>query len=198
MLHLVQSMAYMGITPWHQLGNQLPAKQPIKVWAQEVEMGWSICEAPVYYMTEQNDSLNSLQLFNEQKSYIVATVKLHCPLSASTIKSSSLKLSQSFIVISRKYRVSNLKQLVFSRMARSSGLQLVLVKKPSLKVKILSTAICYLLPHAMDHQLLPQHQPRSASCATTLFCRINCKNVYFKRADVSAACVTSWIYYASA
>ena len=33
MSHLVQTMAYAGETPWHQLGNELPARQPIDVWA---------------------------------------------------------------------------------------------------------------------------------------------------------------------
>nr|WP_315229331.1 hypothetical protein [uncultured Albidiferax sp.] len=34
MAHLIHSMAYTGETPWHQLGNALPAKQPIEVWAK--------------------------------------------------------------------------------------------------------------------------------------------------------------------
>ena len=67
MSHLVQSMAYTGKKPWHQLGNQLPPKQSIEVWAQKAGMDWSICETPVHYMTEQTGSLHSLQLFNEQK-----------------------------------------------------------------------------------------------------------------------------------
>ncbi len=67
MSHLVQSMAYVGTTPWHQLGNQLPAKQPIEVWAQKAGMDWSICETPVRYMTEQIGSLGTLMSFKEQK-----------------------------------------------------------------------------------------------------------------------------------
>ena len=65
MSHLVQKMAYTGATPWHQLGNQLPAKQPIEVWAEKAGMDWSICEAPVRYMTEQIGSLGSLRSFDE-------------------------------------------------------------------------------------------------------------------------------------
>lgn len=60
-------MAYTGETPWHQLGNQLPAKQPIEVWAEKAGMNWQICETPVRYMTEQAGSLGSIMSFAEQK-----------------------------------------------------------------------------------------------------------------------------------
>ena len=68
MSHLVQTMAYVGQTPWHQLGNQLPAKQSIDVWAQQAGMDWTICETPVRYMTEQAGSLGSIMSFDEQKA----------------------------------------------------------------------------------------------------------------------------------
>jgi hypothetical protein len=67
MAHLVQSMAYVGETPWHELGNQLPAKQPIEVWAREAGMDWTIRETPVRYMTEQAGALGSIMSFDEQK-----------------------------------------------------------------------------------------------------------------------------------
>jgi len=67
MAHLVQSMAYAGEVPWHQLGNQLPAKQPLEVWAEKAGMDWTICEAPVRYMTEQAGALGSIMSFEEQK-----------------------------------------------------------------------------------------------------------------------------------
>lgn len=67
MAHLVQTMAYTGETPWHQLGNQLPAKQPIEVWAAKAGMDWNICETPVRYMTEQVGSLGSIMSFDDQK-----------------------------------------------------------------------------------------------------------------------------------
>ena len=67
MAHLVEKMAYVGDTPWHQLGNQLPAKQPIEVWAREAGMDWTICDTPVRYMTEQVGSLGSIMSFDEQK-----------------------------------------------------------------------------------------------------------------------------------
>lgn len=67
MAHLIQQMAYVGEAPWHQLGNQLPPKQPIEVWAERAGMNWEICETPVRYMTEQVGSLGSIMTFAEQK-----------------------------------------------------------------------------------------------------------------------------------
>lgn len=51
MAHLVESMAYVGATPWHGLGNELEEHQPLEVWAQQAGMNWQIEEAPVHFMT---------------------------------------------------------------------------------------------------------------------------------------------------
>jgi phage/plasmid-like protein (TIGR03299 family) len=51
MAHLLEKMAYVGDVPWHGLGNQLSAKQPIEVWAQQAGMDWNIRESPVSFMT---------------------------------------------------------------------------------------------------------------------------------------------------
>jgi phage/plasmid-like protein (TIGR03299 family) len=67
MAHLVKNMAYVGDAPWHQLGNQLPPKQPIEVWARQAGMDWSICDAPVLYMAEQAGTLGAIKSFAEQK-----------------------------------------------------------------------------------------------------------------------------------
>jgi phage/plasmid-like protein (TIGR03299 family) len=50
MAHLLQSMAYVGETPWHNLGQRLEPKQPIEVWAREAGMDWTIRSSPVRYM----------------------------------------------------------------------------------------------------------------------------------------------------
>jgi phage/plasmid-like protein (TIGR03299 family) len=67
MAHLVQQMAYVGQTPWHELGNKLPPRQSIDTWAREAGMDWTICETPVRYMTEQAGALGSIMTFDEQK-----------------------------------------------------------------------------------------------------------------------------------
>ena len=67
MAHLVNTMAYTGTTPWHELGNQLPAKQPIEIWTQKAGMDWKILQTPVRYMTEQAGALGSIMSFDDQK-----------------------------------------------------------------------------------------------------------------------------------
>lgn len=52
MAHLVQTMAYVGATPWHGLGNQLTERQPIEVWQREAGMDWEIKSSRVHYLTD--------------------------------------------------------------------------------------------------------------------------------------------------
>ena len=56
MAHLIETMAYAGQTPWHELGNPLPAKQSIDVWAQAAGMDWRIQETPVRYLASDGNS----------------------------------------------------------------------------------------------------------------------------------------------
>jgi phage/plasmid-like protein (TIGR03299 family) len=67
MAHLINTMAYTGDTPWHQLGNLLPAKQSIEVWAEKAGMDWTICESPVRYLADQQGALGSIMSFKDQK-----------------------------------------------------------------------------------------------------------------------------------
>lgn len=67
MSHLVSNMAYVGDKPWHALGNNLPANQPIDVWIKKSGMDWEIRESPVRFMTEQSGRLGSIHSFDEQK-----------------------------------------------------------------------------------------------------------------------------------
>ena len=67
MSHLVERMAYVGETPWHSLGTQLPARQPIEVWAKCAGMNWSILEAPVQYRPFAGEGEAPLQTVEEQK-----------------------------------------------------------------------------------------------------------------------------------
>ena len=67
MAHLVETMAYVGDTPWHGLGNQLPHQQPIEVWAQAAGMDWQIQESPVHYAIENPLNASMFGTFEEQK-----------------------------------------------------------------------------------------------------------------------------------
>lgn len=49
MAHEVQTMAYVGETPWHGLGNKLSPNQPIEVWAEQAGMDWTIESSDVSY-----------------------------------------------------------------------------------------------------------------------------------------------------
>lgn len=59
MAHLIDTMAYTGQTPWHQLGNALPKKQSIDVWAQAAGMQWQILETPVRYLAADSSEASS-------------------------------------------------------------------------------------------------------------------------------------------
>lgn len=46
------SMAYVGATPWHGLGQLLTPDSPIEVWAEQAGMNFSINKAPVRFKPE--------------------------------------------------------------------------------------------------------------------------------------------------
>ena len=84
MAHLIEQMAYVGQTPWHDLGNALPPNQPIEVWAREAGMDWTICSSPVRYQTDEAGSSDSILSFEEQR--VCPTPRLawpSCPAYAS-------------------------------------------------------------------------------------------------------------------
>ncbi|MDC7715978.1 DUF932 domain-containing protein [Vogesella sp. DC21W] len=54
MSHLVETMAYVGATPWHGLGNQLTEQQPIDVWLHEAGMNWTIDQSDVLFNVSQD------------------------------------------------------------------------------------------------------------------------------------------------
>lgn len=58
MAHEVQSMAYVGDTPWHGLGHRLSPKQPISVWQRQAGMDWSIRETDVLFSISGNEGLH--------------------------------------------------------------------------------------------------------------------------------------------
>ncbi|USU16094.1 DUF932 domain-containing protein [Paraburkholderia fungorum] len=70
-MHLINSMAYVGATPWHGLGNQLSPKQPIEVWARQAGMDWTIESADVRFVagstTGSSNNIGSIHAFPEQR-----------------------------------------------------------------------------------------------------------------------------------
>ncbi len=65
-MHLVETMAYTGERPWHDLGNQLAPQQPIEVWKKQAGMDWEIEESEVRYITGSNN-VGVINAFPEQK-----------------------------------------------------------------------------------------------------------------------------------
>ncbi len=61
MAHQIEQMAYVGATPWHGLGNNLPQKQPIEVWQREAGMDWQIKDSPVRFMADSIGTLGSIE-----------------------------------------------------------------------------------------------------------------------------------------
>ena len=67
MAHLVETMAFTGLTPWHGLGSQLPEKQPLEIWAQAAGMDWQIKESPVHFSIDNVHNASMFGSFDEQK-----------------------------------------------------------------------------------------------------------------------------------
>lgn len=67
MTHEVEQMAYVGDTPWHGLGNELQAGQPLEVWARQAGMDWDILESPVHYSTGDSSGLDPMLSFPQHK-----------------------------------------------------------------------------------------------------------------------------------
>ncbi len=67
MAHLVESMAYVGDTPWHGLGQELSPKQPLEVWAREAGMDWRIESSSVSYMATNDKGQNLIMPFDSNK-----------------------------------------------------------------------------------------------------------------------------------
>ena len=67
MAHLIESMAYVGDTPWHGLGSELSPKQPIEVWAREAGMDWRIESSDVSYMATNDKGQNLIMPFDSNE-----------------------------------------------------------------------------------------------------------------------------------
>ncbi|MFW1706167.1 DUF932 domain-containing protein [Acinetobacter baumannii] len=79
MAHQIETMAFVGQTPWHGLGNQLPPNQPIEIWAQQAGMDWRIESSNVSYMAKNDRGQNILMPYEEQR--VLYRSDTHAPLS---------------------------------------------------------------------------------------------------------------------
>lgn len=79
MAHQIETMAYVGATPWHGLGNQLTQQQPIEVWAQQAGMDWRIESSNVSYMALNERGQNIIMPYDEQR--VLYRSDTHAPLS---------------------------------------------------------------------------------------------------------------------
>ncbi|NUF37576.1 DUF932 domain-containing protein [Acinetobacter lactucae] len=79
MAHQIETMAFIGQTPWHGLGNQLTRNQPIEVWAQQAGMNWRIESSNVSYMAKNERGQNILMPYEEQR--VLYRSDTHAPLS---------------------------------------------------------------------------------------------------------------------
>lgn len=67
MAHLVESMAYVGQTPWHGLGNVLTPNRPIEDWIIQAGLNWQIEDSPVRYLVGGHERLGEIKAFPDQK-----------------------------------------------------------------------------------------------------------------------------------
>jgi len=65
-MHLIETVAYAGATPWHGLGMKLPPHQPIEVWKKNAGMDWQIEQSEVRYISG-NGNIGVIEAFPEQK-----------------------------------------------------------------------------------------------------------------------------------
>ena len=69
-LATASDMAYVGETPWHGLGNQLPKNQSIEVWQKAASMDFEIKQADVLFNAANGDG-NLLNLRSNSDSTVL-------------------------------------------------------------------------------------------------------------------------------
>ncbi|WPP87219.1 DUF932 domain-containing protein [Acinetobacter pittii] len=79
MAHQIETMAFVGQTPWHGLGNQLSQNQPIEIWAQQAGMDWRIESSNVNYTAKNERGQKILMPYEEQR--VLYRSDTHAPLS---------------------------------------------------------------------------------------------------------------------
>lgn len=73
-------MAFVGDTPWHGLGNQLPKNQPIEIWQKSAGMDFEIKQADVLFNAANGDG-NLLNLRSNSDATVLYRSDNNEPLS---------------------------------------------------------------------------------------------------------------------
>ena len=73
-------MAFVGDTPWHGLGNQLPKNRPIEVWQKSAGMDFEIKQTDVLFNAENGDG-NMLNLRSNPDATVLYRSDTKEPLS---------------------------------------------------------------------------------------------------------------------
>lgn len=79
MAHQIETIAFVGQTPWHGLGSQLTRNQPIEVWAEQAGMDWKIESSNVSYMARNERGQSIIMPYEEQR--VLYRSDTHVPLS---------------------------------------------------------------------------------------------------------------------
>jgi len=79
-LATASDMAFTGDSPWHQLGNRLPPKQPIEVWQKAANMDWEIKQSDVLF-NAQSENGNMLNLRSNPEATVLYRSDNFAPLS---------------------------------------------------------------------------------------------------------------------
>lgn len=56
------AMAYVGVKPWHGLGQELTPNSPLEVWAKEAGMDYFIGETPVEFSVNDERKIYTGQI----------------------------------------------------------------------------------------------------------------------------------------
>lgn len=105
MAHLVDTMAFVGQTPWHGLGNQLAPKQPLEIWAEQAGMNWTIEQSPVHFMADHHSAFNQSTANTQIKdSQLQQAFKQVLPFSDHKVLFRS-DTKQPLSVVSQRYHV---------------------------------------------------------------------------------------------
>jgi hypothetical protein len=79
-LATAKDMAFVGETPWHGLGNQLPKNQPIEVWQKSAGMDFEIKQTDVLF-NAGNENGNMLNLRSNPDATVLYRSDTFEPLS---------------------------------------------------------------------------------------------------------------------